>query len=78
MKKKTSNRKQGSQHIEGTININALSDEFEHRLKDYELEDVYLVYCQSGGRSLMAVKKMNELGFEHIYHYPGGYSDFVK
>lgn len=65
-------------HINGAVNINVLADDFEQILKDYDTEDVYLVYCKSGGRSLMAVKKMNELGFEFIYHYPGGYSDFVK
>lgn len=65
-------------HIEGAVNINVLSDEFAQIVKSYDPEDVYLVYCQSGGRSLMAVEKMNEFGFEYIYHYPGGYSDFVK
>jgi len=65
-------------HIKGAVNINVLSDDFEQSLKEYNPEDVFLVYCQSGGRSLMAVKMMNELGFEYIYHYPGGYSDFVK
>ena len=65
-------------HIEGAVNINVLSDDFEERIKTFDPEDVYLVYCQSGGRSLMAVEKMNELGFEFIYHYPGGYSDYEK
>src|SRR6056297_597455 len=65
-------------HIQGAVNINVLSEEFEETLNTMEKNEVYLVYCQSGGRSVTAVKLMNELGFEYIYHYPGGYSDFVK
>ena len=65
-------------HIQGAININVLSEEFEQRVKSMDKNSVYLVYCKSGGRSTTAVKIMNELGFEYIYHYPGGYSDFVK
>ncbi|MFW6262875.1 MAG: rhodanese-like domain-containing protein, partial [Thermotogota bacterium] len=65
-------------YIQGAININVLSEEFEEMLGSMEKDEVFLVYCQSGGRSTTAVKLMNELGFEYIYHYPGGYSDFIK
>jgi rhodanese-related sulfurtransferase/thioredoxin-related protein len=65
-------------HIAGAININILSEEFEERVKSMDKNGVYLVYCKSGGRSITAVKVMTDLGFEYIYHYPGGYSDFVK
>jgi len=65
-------------HIDGAINLNFLSDEFDHLLNELEKDAIYLVYCQSGGRSISAVQRMNELGFEYIYHYPGGYSDFIK
>lgn len=65
-------------HIDGAINLNFLSDEFDELLSKMEKDAIYLVYCQSGGRSISAVQRMNELGFEYIYHYPGGYSDFSK
>lgn len=65
-------------HIDGAMNINYLSDTFANRMNEMDKQNVYLIYCQCGGRSSMAVEKMMALGFEQLYHYSGGYVDWKK
>jgi rhodanese-related sulfurtransferase/thioredoxin-related protein len=62
--------------IENSINIDFFSEDFPKTLENYDKEAVYLVYCLGGGRSSKAVKIMDEMGFEYIYHYEGGYMDW--
>ena len=37
----------------------------------------YIVYCQTGVRSDMARKIMEELGFKHVINMTGGYTAWV-
>jgi rhodanese-related sulfurtransferase/thioredoxin-related protein len=64
--------------IENSINMDFFSDDFKNKLSKYDKTATYLVMCQSGGRSTRTVKLMEELGFEFVYHYKGGYSDWVQ
>ncbi|HPR95058.1 MAG TPA: rhodanese-like domain-containing protein [Thermotogota bacterium] len=65
-------------HIKNSLNLDFFSEDFKERLSEYDRTSTYFVYCQSGGRSVRAVKMMEELGFEYIYHYEGGYSNWVE
>ena len=59
-------------HIEGAINIDFYSSEFEETLKALDKDDTYLIYCRSGGRSGQARDLMEELGFAEVYNLSGG------
>lgn len=59
-------------HIEGAINIDFYSSEFEEMVKALDRDDTYLVYCRSGNRSGQARDLMGELGFAEVYNLSGG------
>lgn len=59
-------------HLEGAININWNSRDFETQVKDYEKTRPLFVYCLSGGRSAKAATKLRKLGFTEVYEMPGG------
>ena len=63
--------------IKGAINIDIknLKSFKEQAGKLNKQESVY-VYCQKGGRSNKACRILNELGFEKIFDYAGGYSEW--
>ena len=63
-------------HIEGAANINVLEKDFEEKVSQLDKKKTYLVYCRSGKRSTIAVQKMADLGFNHIYMLEGGYLDW--
>ena len=42
-------------HIQDAINIDLTSPDFEIHLDSLNKNDIYLVYCRTGGRSAMAV-----------------------
>ena len=51
---------------------------FESTLEKLPKDKTYLVYCHSGGRSGKTLNKMNDLGFEHVYHLEEGYADWKE
>lgn len=65
-------------HIEGAKNINFLGDEFEKTISNIDKTQKYLIYCQSGGRSAKALKKMEEAGFTHVLELKSGYQSWDK
>lgn len=46
--------------------------EFERRIEFIDKNKPVYVYCLGGGRSAAAAKKMNTLGFTHVYELAGG------
>lgn len=59
-------------HIEGAININVQSDDFQQLAeKDLSKDSTVLVYCRSGRRSLDAAKILSELGYK-VVNLKGG------
>ena len=56
------------ERIENAIQFDVFSKEFNDWAKTLDRGKVYLVYCNVGKRSGLAVQKMKELNFEHIYH----------
>ncbi len=59
-------------HLEGAININLLSRFFKTRLDVMDKARTYVVYCKVGGRSKIAQKLMQQLGFQTVYNITGG------
>ena len=59
------------EHIEDAINIDFHSDTFKEDLNKLDKEKIYIVHCQSGGRSTKALNIMKELGFKEAYNMGG-------
>jgi len=68
----------GGGHIDGATNINFNGPNFEQSIEQLDKTQPVFVYCQSGGRSGKAYKKMKAMGFSNVYDLEGGYSKFVK
>ena len=59
-------------HLEGAININILSRFFKTRLDVMNKNRIYVIYCKVEGRSKIAQKLMQQLGFQTVYNIVGG------
>jgi rhodanese-related sulfurtransferase len=59
-------------HLEGAINVNLISRFFKSRLDVMNKNMIYVVYCTVGGRSKIAQKLMQQLGFRTVYNIVGG------
>lgn len=55
-----------SGHLEGAVNINLQSGQFEQEISTLSLDGEYLVYCRSGNRSAQAISIMQGLGFTDL------------
>lgn len=60
-------------HLEGAVNIDLQSAEFDATIAELDPDDEYVVYCQSGNRSAQAVTAMEAAGLE--VQDAGGISD---
>ena len=60
-------------HLEGAINIDVQSADFEAQVTELENDAEIVVYCASGNRSGMAVDQMTDLGFTDLID-AGGFS----
>lgn len=64
-------------HLNKAINIDwnnqgSTTDGFETKIVLLEKSNPVMVYCQAGGRSAAAAKKLRELGFKTVYELDGG------
>jgi phage shock protein E len=53
-------------HLEGAVNIDVQSPDFEARITQLDPEGDYVVYCRSGNRSGQAITRMEALGFSDL------------
>jgi len=58
--------------LENAINVDYLSETFREEIDKLDKNNIYLIYCQSGGRSGNALKIMSELNFMTVYNLAGG------
>lgn len=65
-------------HIENAINIDVNSPDFEAKLHKLHKNKRVYVYCRSGKRSAIALKKMDSLGFNKLYNLPVGIEGWNK
>ena len=62
--------------IDGAVQINISSPNFEKMIAELDKEGKYLVYCRSGGRSSNAQNVMKSKGFTTVYNLAGGYMNW--
>jgi len=65
-------------HLEGSINRSTGDADFQQRLALLPKHKLFLLHCQSGGRSAGAFTKMKNLEFAEVYEMIGGMSDWNK
>lgn len=59
-------------HIDGAVNLDVQSRDFEKGLRALDRNKTYLVYCRTGNRSRRAVIAMEALGFRSVFHLNEG------
>jgi rhodanese-related sulfurtransferase len=59
-------------YIDGAVNLDVQSRDFDKRLRALDRNKSYLVYCRTGNRSRQAVLAMEALGFRAIFHMNEG------
>lgn len=55
-----------SGHLEGAVNIDVQSPDFEAQIAQLDPAGSYFVYCRSGNRSGQAIDRMSSLGFTDL------------
>jgi len=60
--------------IEGYTNLDFNSPSFKSELEKLDKNKAVCVYCAVGGRSGMAMKTMQSMGFKEVYNLNGGYN----
>lgn len=60
--------------IGNAVNFDFFDPQFKTCFTDYNKDEPIYIFCQSGGRSGKAAKKLAALGFTKIYDLKGGYS----
>ncbi len=65
-------------YVEGAKNINFNAANFESQISQLDKNQPAFIYCQSGGRSGKAYKKMKAWGFTKVYDMEGGYSAYSR
>lgn len=62
--------------LPGAQIIDFRSDEFEAQIKALDKDEKYYVYCHGGGRSAKTKTLMEQLGFQSVLDYGGGFSEW--
>jgi rhodanese-related sulfurtransferase len=62
----------GEGHLPGAVNLDIQGQDFDSRLQALDRDKSYVVYCRTGNRSILAVRAMEQLGFQSILHMPQG------
>ncbi len=68
---------QNTGKIEGAVNMNFNSPDFQAQLATLDKEKPVIVYCAAGGRSPRAAAQLAKLGFKTVYDYTGGMNDWL-
>ena len=58
-------------HLDGAVNIDVQSPEFDARVSELPADGEYVVYCRSGNRSAAAIDRMEALGFTSLINAGG-------
>ncbi len=64
--------------IEGAIEIDIRSNDFQEKIQKLDKEKTYLVYCRSGRRSVKACGVLEKNGFTNLYNLKGGFNVWKK
>ena len=63
-------------HLVNARNIDWNGNSFEAQIKTIDKSTPVFLYCQAGGRSSSAAKKMRSSGFTKVYELDGGFGDW--
>jgi len=63
-------------HIEGAVNIDFRSENFEKLIMEVDKSKPVAVYCGRGGRSSKCATYMQKAGFKKIYDLDGGITEW--
>ncbi len=63
-------------HIANAINIDVEGMTFDGDIKSLDKDAKYAVYCQSGRRSVNAIKKLQDAGFTNLFNLENGILDW--
>ena len=66
-----------SGHIEGAINIDFESGNFENEINKLDKNIEYAIYCRSGNRSGQAAAIMHDAGFHKVSNLNAGIIDWT-
>ncbi len=58
-----------TRHLEGALNIDFQSPDFDQRVAALPRDQEYVVYCNAGGRGGRAAARMKSLGFSDVTGY---------
>lgn len=64
-------------HLKNAINLNVMDNNFINKIRDFDRNKTYLIYCRTGNRANLAIQKMEELNFNYLYVLEGGYEKWV-
>jgi rhodanese-related sulfurtransferase len=65
-------------HIEGALFHDVFSADINKWLQSLDKSKIYLIYCNIGKRSGIALAKMEEMDFKNIYHMNQGLIQWKK
>ena len=66
------------EHLENAICHDVFSDDFENWIDQFARDKTYLLYCNVGHRSGIALNKMKEMEFKNLYHLYEGIREWKK
>ncbi len=64
--------------ISGAKLINYRDSDFSQQILVLDKETPVAIYCAAGGRSTGAMKIFQDAGFQTVYNYTGGFSDWQR
>jgi len=67
-----------SDHLFGSINRNFYDTDFRSQLEALPKHKIFLLHCQSGGRSAQAFSMMKSLNFSEVYEMKGGINSWYS
>lgn len=70
------NREFDHGHIPGAIHVPLT--EIGTRVKKLKKDKEVVVYCQSGSRSIWAIKRLIGMGYKNLYNLKGGYNAWKR
>lgn len=68
----------GIDHLANATNLDIYSEKFDSEINKLDKQKTYYVYCQRGGRSANAGKKLRKSGFKNVYELDGGIASWTK
>lgn len=66
------------EHIENAIFHDAFAGDFDQWVNRLDRDKKYLLYCNMGYRSGIALEKMKQMGFNKLYHLYQGITEWKK